>query len=300
VLVLVAGPSLFSQSALAEPVDDSTRNAARSLASQGKEAFDKADYEQARDLFHRAYTLVPAPTIALYEGRALVKLQRLVEAEEAYVRAARTSLDDESPEPFRKAVRDAEADLQALHARMPKVTIVTSGPGARDPELSVTLDGRPLASALVGVELPIDPGEHRLRAVAPGGAPTELTFSVVEKQRQRVELAVASAERAVAAPEPKVVLPPVLLAPPEALAERPSPWHARAGFIAGGVGVAGLATGIITGLLAGSRHSEAERECVDHKCVEGNFSHGRQPGAVVEPDPCSRGKRGTGDRCCAC
>jgi hypothetical protein len=251
-------------------VDDSTRNAARSLASQGKEAFDKADYERARDLFHRAYTLVPAPTIALYEGRALVRLRRLVEAEEAYMRAARTSLDAESPEPFRKAVHDAEEDLLALHARMPKVTIVPSGPGASDPRLTVTLDGRPLASALVGVELPIDPGEHTLHALVPSGQPTELVFSVTEKQRQKVELVVADARHAAVAPKPTVVAPPPVAAKPDSPEPPPSPWHQRAGLIVGGVGVAGVATGIITGLLAGSRYSKAERECTDHTCVEGS------------------------------
>lgn len=267
--MLVATASSFSPCVSAQPVDDTTRNAARSLASQGKDAFDKADYERARDLFHRAYTLVPAPTIALYEGRALAKLGRLVEAEEALMRAARTSLDGESPEPFRKAVHDAEGDLLALQARMPKVTIVPTGPGASDPELSVTLDGRPLASALWSVELPIDPGEHRLGAVTPGGEPVRVTFSVVEKQRPKVELLVPARHQVATPPQPVVVSapPPPPSEPPPAPA--PMPWQSRAGLIVGGVGVAGVVTGIITGLMAGSRYSKAERECPDHHCVEG-------------------------------
>ena len=267
-LLLVATASSFSPCALAQAVDDSTRNAARSLASQGKEALDQADYERARDLFHRAYTLVPAPTIALYEGRALAKLQRLVEAEEALMRAARTSLDGESPEPFRKAVHDAEEDLVALQARMPKVTILPKGPGAGDPQLSVTLDGRPLASALVGVELPIDPGEHTLSAVAPGGPPVQITFSVAEKQRPKVELVVPAGHHA-AAPRPATVAPPPAAPAAQEVKSEPVAWQKRAGLIVGGVGVAGLLTGVITGLMAGSRYSKAERECPDRRCVEG-------------------------------
>lgn len=267
-LLLVATASSFSPCASAEPVDDSTRNAARSLASQGKEALDRAQYERARDLFHRAYTLVPAPTIALYEGRALAKLHRLVEAEEALMRAARTPLDAESPEPFRKAVHDAEDDLAALQARMPKVTITTSGPGASDPELSVTLDGRPLASALVGVELPIDPGEHTLNAVAPGGEPVQVVFSVVEKQRPQVDLLVPAGHHA-EAPKPAVVAPPPPPPTEPPPKPAPTPWQRRAGLVVGGIGVAGVATGIVTGLMAGSRYSKAERECPDHHCVEG-------------------------------
>ena len=266
-LSLLTLVSLLSSSAFGQAVDDGTRNAARSLASQGKDAFDKAEWDQARDLFHRAYTLVPAPTIALYEARALVKLRRFVEAEEAYMRAARTSLDAESPEPFRKAVHDAEDDLLALRARMPKVTIVPSGPGAREPELNVTLDGHALKSALLGVQMPIDPGDHILRALVPGAAPVQVTFSVVEKQQQKVDLVVP---RAGHAPEPAKVVPatpPPPVAPPPP--PRPSQWQLPAALVAGGVGVAGLATGVITGLMAGSRYSKAQRECPDHACIEG-------------------------------
>lgn len=266
-LPLVALVSLQSPGAFGQTVDDGTRNAARSLASQGKEAFDKADWDRARDLFHRAYTLVPAPTIALYEGRALAKLRRFVEAEEAYMRAARTTLDAESPEPFRKAVQDAEDDLLALRTRMPKVTIVPSGPGAREPELSVTLDGHPLKSALLGVQMPIDPGEHTLRAVVPGAEPVLVTFSVVERQQQKVDVLVPRAGHAAKTPH-VVKARPVPAEPPPTL--RPSQWQLPAALIAGGVGVAGVATGVITGLMAGSRYSKAERECPGHACVEGS------------------------------
>ncbi len=268
-LAVVTVTSLSSSSAFAQGVDDSTRNAARSLASQGKEAFDKADWDRARDLFHRAYTLVPAPTIALYEGRALSKLHRFVEAEEALRRAARTSLDAESPEPFRKAVHDAEDDLVALQVRMPKVIIVTSGPGASHPELRVMLDGRPLTSALLGVEMPIDPGSHTLSAVTPGGDPTQVSFTLVEKQRQRVEIAVAGhAAHSAVAPAPEAAPPPTEVAP--AAEPATSSWQKPAGLIIGGVGVAGAVTGLITGLLAGSRYSKAERECPEQQCVQGS------------------------------
>jgi hypothetical protein len=278
-LSLIVVVSLQSPHAFGQIVDDGTRNAARSLAGQGKAAFDTADWDRARDLFHRAYTLVPAPTIALYEGRALAKLRRFVEAEEAYMRAARTELDAESPEPFRKAVHDAEDDLLALQLRMPKVTIVPSGPGAREAELSVTLDGHPLKSALLGVQMPIDPGEHSLRALVPGAAPVQVTFSVVEKQQQKVDLPVPRAGQVAKTPKvveagpaaPRVIeaVPsaPKAVAPPE---QRPAPWQLPAALVAGGVGVAGLATGVMTGLMAGSRYSNAERECPEHACIEGS------------------------------
>lgn len=270
-LTLACAASLFSSAARAQTVDDGTRNAARSLAGQGKDAFDQADFERARDLFHRAYTLVPAPTIVLYEGRALVKLRRFVEAEEAFMRAARTSLDAESPEAFRTAVHEAENDLLALRARMPKVTIVVTGPSARDPELSVTLDGHALKTALIGVELPIDPGDHALEANVPGAKPARVTFSMLEKQEQRVEIAaplhVTTAAAGTGSTRP---LEKPSSGSPQPVSDTPPPnWQARAGMALGGVGVAGVVTGVITGLMAGSRYSKAEDACPGHTCEAG-------------------------------
>jgi hypothetical protein len=272
-LALVSLALVLSPRAFAQAVDDSTRNAARSLASQGKEAFDKSDYERARDLFHRAYTLVPAPTIVLYEGRALAKLQRLVEAEEAYIRAARTELAGDSPEAFRVAVADAESDLVALRARMPKVTIMPSGSGARDPELSVTLDGHPLKSALLGVEMPIDPGEHSVAATVPGGKPAQVLFIIAEKQQMRIDLPIAPGEdpAPMLAPEPPAPAASVSMdTTPAPTGGMLSTWQAKAGLVAGGVGLAGLTTGIVTGLMAGSRYADAESGCPQHACVDGS------------------------------
>jgi hypothetical protein len=49
-----------------------------------------------------------------------------------------------------------------------------------------------------------------------------------------------------------------------------STWQAKAGLVAGGVGALGLTTGIVTGLMAGSRYSKAESGCPQHACVQGS------------------------------
>jgi hypothetical protein len=263
--LLCVAPSVFAQ----EPIDDSTRNAARSLASQGKDAFDAKEYARAADLLRRAYALVPAPTIALYEGQSLTRLGRMVEAEEAFMRAMRTPIDAHSPEQFRKAKRDAEQELSALRPRIPKVTIVVTGPGAGTPNLGVALDGKAVKNAVLGVEMPIDPGDHVLTTGA-GGERKEVTFSIAEAERKSVEieaLAPTDAAAPVAPPPPPAAPPPPEPPPP---AKPASTWQKPAALVAGGIGVAGLATGIVTGLLAGARHETAEKECPNRVCAEGS------------------------------
>jgi hypothetical protein len=258
----------LAPAAFAQQVDDTTRNAARSMAGQGKDAYDAKDYTRALDLLRRAYALVPAPTIALYEGQSLTKLGRLVEAEEAFMRAVHTNVDSHSPDQFRKAIREAEQELVALQPRIPKVTIVVTGPAAQAPNLAVALDGNAVRNAMLGVEMPVDPGQHVLTTAA-GGERSEITFSILEKEHKSVEIEALAATDA-AAP----VAPPPL---PEPTARRDAPapepassWHKPAAFVAGGVGVAGLATGIVTGLMATSHHATAERECPGRVCTEGS------------------------------
>lgn len=268
ILALAASLALHSAHAFAdEPVDDTTRNAARHLAEQGRDAFEHEDFERSRDLFHRAYALVQAPTLALYEARSLSKLGRLVQAEEAYLRALRTRLGPDSPQAFRKAVHEAESEAALLAPRVPKLTIVITGPGADSPSLSVTIDHEPVKAALLGVEMPLNPGSHGIEARVPSGPPSLVQLTIQESERKRVEIRVEAGELS---PASKPPLGPKALSidtPPELPRSR---WHKPVAFAAGGVGVVGVGTGIIAGLMATSRHAEAEEQCPVQACVEGS------------------------------
>ena len=144
-----------------------------------------------------------------------------------------------------------------------------TGAGAGSPNLAVALDGKAVKNALLGVEMPIDPGDHVLTTGA-GGERREVSFSIAEKERKNVEieaLAPTDAAAPVAPPPPPPATPP----PPEAPPPKPvATWQKPAAFVVGGIGVAGLATGIVTGLMAASRHATADKECLDHVCIEGS------------------------------
>jgi hypothetical protein len=261
-LLLVSAPAAAQLSA------DETRNAARDLAGQGKASFERGDFEKARDLFHRAYTLVPVPSIAIFEARSLAALGRLVEAEEAYLRASRAPLDANAPDAFRTAVREAEAELQMLRPRIPKLTLALTGEGAQHPELVVKIDGNEVPHALRGVEMPFDPGKHQLMAQAPGGERVQVQFVLAEKEREQVDVHVPAPAQQVAATPTQPVLTPTLRRDEPAPPPRSS-WQKPAAFVAGGLGIAGLATGIVTGLMASSRHSTAASSCPDNVCPPG-------------------------------
>ncbi len=65
---------------------DSERASARAAAIAGGEAFQAGDFKRSLDLFRRAESLPHSPVHELYAARSLVRLGRLVEAREQYMK----------------------------------------------------------------------------------------------------------------------------------------------------------------------------------------------------------------------
>jgi hypothetical protein len=231
-----------SRAAAAEPAADVVQESARALADEGANAFAAHDDERALTLFQRAYMLVPAPTIALFEARTLGRLGRLLEARAAYVRLARTEAAPGSPEAFRAAIESGRVELSQLEARIPRLHVAIEG--KLEPGSTVLLDERPLEPRLLRGPLLIDPGAHslQLRTARGGGAPAH--FVVVEGQTEHVRLS-----------------PPHQAAP-----DSQRTWS----FVAFGVGGAGLTLGIVAGAVALGAHEDAERGCPEDRCVAGS------------------------------
>lgn len=173
-----------SRTALA--ATDQEKAGARALAEQAVEAFNDGQYERAIDLFRRAETLVHSPGHWLYMGRAYAKLGRLVLAQEALLKAAREPLNDSSPDAFRIAVADASSELEALKPRIAKVTVTLSG--VEPSNASVTVDGAQVPSALIGVPMPVDPGERTFEASAPGMISQSQSLTISEGGRESITL----------------------------------------------------------------------------------------------------------------
>jgi hypothetical protein len=128
----------------------------------------------------------------------------------------------------------AERQMKALEPSMPTLTIRLP-PGAPASTI-VQRDGEELTHAALGVALGVDPGAHVVSARLPGGAAAE----------QRVTL-----ERG----ERRVV---VVVAPPSGTSGR-----RIAALAAGGVGIAGLTIGAITGALALGERGVVNDHCRD-------------------------------------
>ena len=176
---------LFAAStASAQPVDAATKSAARGVAEEALKLYDKGDFAGAYDKANRANELVHAPTMGLLTGKCLEKLGRWVEASEKYLEASRAPLEPGASAAQKTAQAEADRLRTALMPRIPSVELVLDPPA---PDADVTLDGKLVPPAMVGIKRPIDPGKHNV-ATSRGGASANQDFTLKEADSVRVVL----------------------------------------------------------------------------------------------------------------
>jgi hypothetical protein len=121
----------------------------------------------------------------------------------------------------------------------------------------VSLDGRPWPASLDGRAQPVDPGAHALRFEATDYPAIDQTVVIREGEKdRRIEIAFGSA----AAPLP-LLTPPPPLAVGAPVATAPPATRSSAPWIVGGMGVAGLIVGAVTGALVLADKSSTNTHC---------------------------------------
>lgn len=257
---------LCARPGAAQDVDDATRASARQLGYSGVEAYEAQDYASASNKLERAYRVLQVPTLGLWSARALVKLGKLVEAQERYLKVGRLAVSGGDADVQRKAQADAARELSALEPHLSSVQIELSG--ATADEVSLSIDSTPVASALIGEPRPMNPGSHSL--VARRGSEEQriaITLSEGEKQRVTVSFSGAAPTAGAAAQRPAPAHASTDLAAPRA--DEPSGSTQRLlGWVTIAAGGAGLAFGGVTGGLALSKKSgfESNSHCNDSAC----------------------------------
>jgi hypothetical protein len=139
--------------------------------------------------------------------------------------------------------------MTALEPKVPWLTLTVQGdlPGQE-----LRLDGVVLGKAAWGSALSVDPGSHKLTAIAPGKKPWLYTLTLAEGQKQ--SLVVPELEDA----------PPGQNSSPAGPGGPPSapPTHKRtAGFVVGGAGVVALGVGAFFGFRTLSQKEDSDQLC---------------------------------------
>ena len=146
-----------------------------------------------------------------------------------------------------------------VEAALPTIVVrATDATGNDLVAVKVTLDGAPFATVLDGRAVAVDPGTHTLRLESAGHDPVSRTLVFGEAEKDRHVTVVMTA------------LTPVV-APAAASASGGGGAPVRtAGFVTGGVGLAGIVIGSVLGGLAISGASRAKGECIGMCSVNTN------------------------------
>src|ERR1700742_1593346 len=136
--------------AAADPARDAS---ARALFEEGVKLAEQGDWTRAEDRFRRALSLRNSAVIAYNLARALSEQGKLVEASEVL----RKVEQDEKVEP--QMMQSISALQAELGPKIGRIAVLVRNRTAGD---RILLDGSELLDAQIGVEIPIDPGNHRL------------------------------------------------------------------------------------------------------------------------------------------
>ncbi|XXX77557.1 hypothetical protein WMF30_02115 [Sorangium sp. So ce134] len=133
------------------------------------------------------------------EAQVSQQAGRLLEARDALLACARPSC----PALLRS---DCASWLSAVGREIPSVVISAESKRGDETDVRVLIDGQPVAEALDGMEIEVDPGKHVFRFELPPHAPIERTLLIREHERGR-PVSVFFGERPASAPPPAAHAP---------------------------------------------------------------------------------------------
>jgi hypothetical protein len=242
-------------------LDDGDKEAIRSLSNQAASDYESGRYDDALHKFLRAYDTAKVPRLAVWAARAHVRLGHLVAAYELYRQALSLRPNDLwQGDAQQTAQRDAEAELSALQPRIPRVTVVVAG--ADSQEVAVKIDGTDVPRALLGVERLADPGMREVVGTRRGQVVRE-KITLAEGAKERVTLRFGPANQGTSdAPSPSGAPVTAQVEPSRERSGGQRTW----GWIGLGVGAAGLAVGLTTGVMVATKYGDLNKKCPDRAC----------------------------------
>jgi hypothetical protein len=265
VVVLCRGPFGGAlEAAHAQNADPQRKAAAEALFEEGKSLLAQGNYAAACQRLEQSQDTDPGVGTLLWLGECYARLGKVASAWAIFREA--TSAARQSGQAERARMADERA--RELRPLLSQLTLMVAPEPPRGFELM--LDGQVVFAGLYGVPFPVDAGTHQLVARAPG---FEVWTGVVQVQGDAARQAV----QIPALTPASVMVPPTVAPVPAAWTEagsvantdsaesHPGASQRTLAYWVGGGGVVALGVGVVFGLKASSKNSEAE----DKYCVEG-------------------------------
>ena len=219
--------------------------AAEALFDDGTKLLAAGKYAEACNAFEASNNMDPRAGTLIYLGQCREALHQVASAWTAYKDALARAKD-----PVKRDLATAKvAELE------PKLSFLTIKVGdAKVDGLAITRNGKTIDPLVWDRALPVDGGDYTIAASAPDHKPWQQAISVPAEQGH-VEVAVP---KLVEIPKPK----PITVTKDE---PPPGPWtfNRQIAVGLGGVAIAAGVTGVVLGLQANSKKSDAFALCPD-------------------------------------
>jgi len=202
------------------------------------------NYRDACPRFAESQRLDPGAGTAMNLATCEEKLIKLASAWQHWKEAI------DSLPPGDDRIAFARSRVVDLEKKLPRLTVTLAN--GTEAGAKVFRDEIELGQVSQGVPLPVDPGPHTVTVKMAGHLPEKITIAVGEGESKQIEVHAGAID-----PNANETSPTIILEP------RPR----TLGWVVGGIGVAGVATGVVTGLMLVSKRSTAESTCPNKMCA---------------------------------
>lgn len=234
-------------------------SAAQAAYERGVEQFRAGNFADACALLADSYRLEPLPGVLFTWATCELRAEHLANAAARYGEfleiVARLPPEERAAQDERRQV--AQRELTRVLPEISFLTVVMSAEELRTS--TVHRDGEQIPPSAMGSEVPVEPGEHVIDFEGQGGAHAQQRVVLAKGERRTLVLGFA---------QPRTQAAPPSSDEPDRPADRPSsepritPWI----YVTAGVGVAGIVTGSVAGILALRDKGVVKDECIGQAC----------------------------------
>jgi hypothetical protein len=254
---------LLSGAALAEGVEvtaatDKQKKEAQKAFQSASAHYDAGRFDKAREGFSASYDIVKSPNSRLMIARSLRELGQLTAAYREYegVMALATELGS-ADKRYQATAESAREELEALRLQVGLLSVELQG---GSPNTDVHIGDQTIKASELAQAMPWMPGTVTVWALNAAGTAVEHQVDVAAGQTMRVTLDLMVPD------EPAVAENPFNDEPEGVVVSTSGSSKRTLAYVAGGVGLAGLATFGVLGVMNDSKFSDLESACPNNRC----------------------------------
>lgn len=227
------------------------------LFERGLVEMQAGRYASACPAFEQSYALEPLPGVLFTLAECEAGWGKLATAIGHYQRYLEVlpTLPAAQRERHAERAKVASEKIAALNGLVPELTIRV--PDGAPAGVVVKRNGEVVAPTTYGIARGVDPGDYLVEAELGGKPIYTRRLTLRERDRAQVDVPLPGQGSGGAAKEPQ----------PAVTKDEEGSGLQTAGFVVGGIGVASLAVGLITGGLAMGTKGTIEDNCPDRRCT---------------------------------